>query len=234
MIEAFITNLGRYNEGHLDGEWLKLPATTEQIQELLKRIHVDGVQYEEIFITDYDTDIPGLPDCLGEYESVDELNYLASLLSDMDEWELERFTAAVEYGEYTNSVSNLINLTQNLDCYNYFPGVQNEEYLGYYLIDELNLLDIPDNISPYFDYKAYGRDVAIEDGGIFTDTGFVVLGGGFTEHYNGRDDIPKDRRIFAFPEPEKSVQTALKQYQQMISERPVVSHEHSRFANAEL
>ena len=60
MLEAFVTNLGRYNEGHLDGEYLNLPATTEEVQALLKRIHVDGLRYEEVFITDYETDIPGL------------------------------------------------------------------------------------------------------------------------------------------------------------------------------
>ena len=26
MLEAFVTNLGQYNEGYLDGEPLKLPA----------------------------------------------------------------------------------------------------------------------------------------------------------------------------------------------------------------
>lgn len=44
MLEAFVTNLGRYNEGYLDGEPLKLPATTEEVQALLKRIHVDGLR----------------------------------------------------------------------------------------------------------------------------------------------------------------------------------------------
>ena len=59
MLEAFITNLGRYNEGYLDGAYLKLPAEKEDVQALLKKIHVDGVRYEEIFITDYETDVPG-------------------------------------------------------------------------------------------------------------------------------------------------------------------------------
>ena len=36
VIEAYVTNLGRYNEGFLDGEYLKLPATTEEVQALLK------------------------------------------------------------------------------------------------------------------------------------------------------------------------------------------------------
>lgn len=105
---------------------MKLPATTEEVQALLKRIHVDGVRYEEILITDYITDIPGLHDCLGENESIDELNFLASLLDDLEEWELEKFAAAVDFGEY-NSVTALINLTQNLDCFEFYSDVNNED-----------------------------------------------------------------------------------------------------------
>nr|WP_330372738.1 antirestriction protein ArdA [Lachnoclostridium phytofermentans] len=123
MLEAFVTNLGRYNEGYLDGKPLKLPATTEEVQALLKHIHVDGVRYEKIFITNYETDISDLRDCLGEYESIDELNYLASLLEDLEEWEVEKFAAAVDFGEY-NSVPALINLTQNLDCFEFTPELR--------------------------------------------------------------------------------------------------------------
>lgn len=53
LFEAYITNLGKYNEGRLVGETLKFPATTEEVQALLKRIGVDGVRYEEIFITSF-------------------------------------------------------------------------------------------------------------------------------------------------------------------------------------
>ena len=60
LFEAYITNLGKYNEGRLVGETLKFPATTEEVQALLKRIGVDGVRYEEIFITSFDGDVLGL------------------------------------------------------------------------------------------------------------------------------------------------------------------------------
>ena len=82
MIEAYVTNLGKYNEGELCGEWLKLPTATEDVKALFSRIGVDGVLYEEFFITDYDTQISGL-NHFGEYESIDELNYLAALLTDI-------------------------------------------------------------------------------------------------------------------------------------------------------
>ena len=45
VFEAYITNLGKYAEGQLVGETLKFPATTEEVQSLLKNIGVDGVRY---------------------------------------------------------------------------------------------------------------------------------------------------------------------------------------------
>lgn len=62
VIEAYVTNLGRYVGGDLVGEYLKLPASTEDVQSLLKHIGVDGKRYEEIIITDFDTQIDGLHD----------------------------------------------------------------------------------------------------------------------------------------------------------------------------
>ena len=50
LLEAYITNLGKYAEGQLVGETLKFPTTAEEVQSLLKRIGVDGIRYEEIFI----------------------------------------------------------------------------------------------------------------------------------------------------------------------------------------
>ena len=77
LFEAYVTNLGKYNEGELVGEYLKFPTTPKEVQALLKRIGIDGVRYEEIFITDFDGDVLGLYDHLGEYENIDELNHLA-------------------------------------------------------------------------------------------------------------------------------------------------------------
>ena len=45
LFEAYVTNLGKYNEGELVGEYLKFPTTPEEVQALLKRIGIDGVRY---------------------------------------------------------------------------------------------------------------------------------------------------------------------------------------------
>ena len=95
MFEAYVTNLGLYPErGAGAGEYLKFPTTVEEVQALFSQIGIDGKQYEEYFITDYDSDILGLTDHLGEYESLDELNYLAHLLEEMTPAELEKLEAA--------------------------------------------------------------------------------------------------------------------------------------------
>jgi len=200
MLQAYVTNLGRYNEGCLDGEFLQFPATTEDVTALLARTHIDGIRYEEIFITDYETDILGLYQHLGEYESIDELNYLAALLDDLQEWELELFSAAVQYGDHTGSVKDLINLAQNLDCYQLYDRISDEEDLGRYYAEELCCLDIPEHLQNYIDYEAYGRDINIEESGTFVDSGYIVYNGGFTEYYAGRDDLTDEHKIFAYPE----------------------------------
>ena len=57
LFEAYITNLGKYAEGELVGETLKFPTTAEEVQALLKHIGVDGIRYQEFFITSFDGDV---------------------------------------------------------------------------------------------------------------------------------------------------------------------------------
>ncbi len=142
----------------------------------------------------------GLASRLNEYDDVDELNYLAALLDEMDGGDIEKLEAAIAYGEHTGSVGDIINLTQNLDCYEFYPGVTTEEELGYYLIDEMELLEIPEHLVNYIDYEAYGRDAHL-NGGSLTNMGYVEAGNGFTEYYGGKEDIPDEYRIFAYPDP---------------------------------
>lgn len=146
FIEAYVTNLGKYNEGELASEPLKFPTTTEEVQALLKRIGVDNIQYEEIFIADYGGDLPELNACLGEYESIDELNHLACLLSELDKSDLEKFEAAVASGEHTSGVGDLINLVENLDCYDFYIGVSDDETLGRIYAEDMELINIPENL----------------------------------------------------------------------------------------
>ena len=212
---AFITNLGKYNEGELVGEWVKFPTTAEEMKEVFKRIGIGqrddfGQPYEEWFITDYDCYVDGLYDKLGEYESLDELNYLASKLDEMSDSEYAQFQAGMEMGDHCGSLQEIINLTENLDCYEVYPHIADYDDLGRYYIDELEVMQVPEHLQNYIDYEAYGRDVAMDENGSFTDQGYVRdTGDRFCEYYDGeRGSIPDEYRVMSFqddlPEEEKS------------------------------
>ena len=212
---AFITNLGKYNEGELVGEWVKFPTTAEEMKEVFKRIGIGqrddfGQPYEEWFITDYDCYVDGLYDKLGEYENLDELNYLASKLDEMSDSEYAQFQAGMEMGDHCGSLQEIINLTENLDCYEVYPHIEDYDDLGRYYIEELEVMQVPEHLQNYIDYEAYGRDVAMDENGSFTDQGYVRdTGDRFCEYYDGeRGSIPDEYRVMAFqddlPEEEKS------------------------------
>lgn len=195
LFEAYVTNAGKYSEGQLVGETLKFPTTAQEVEALLKRIGVDGVRYQEIFITSFDGDVLGLYDHLSEYENLDELNHLACLLSELTSSELETLEAVLDSGDHCSSVRDIINLTQNLDCYGFYPGVSDEETLGRIYVDDLEMLDVPDQVKPYFDYEAYGRDACIHENGHFAPGGYVVKESDhFVEVYHGLQDIPKEHK----------------------------------------
>ena len=210
---AFITNLGKYNEGSLVGEWVKFPTTAEELQKVFERIGIGskddfGQPYEEWFITDYDCYVDGLYDKLGEYENLDELNYLASKLDEMSQGEYEQFQAAMEIGDHSGSLQEIINLTENLDCYDVYPDIRDHDDLGRYYIEELDAMQVPEHLRNYIDYEAYGRDVALEEGGEFTDFGYVRdTGDRFDEVYDGdRDSIPEEYRVMTFQDEEELTQ----------------------------
>ena len=219
LFEAYITNLGKYNEGELVGETLKFPTTTEEVQGLLKRIGVDGVRYEEFFITSFDGDVLGLYDYLSEYENLDELNHLACLLSELDKSDLEKFEAAVASGEHTSGVGDLINLVENLDCYDFYIGVSDDETLGRIYAEDMELINIPENLRDYFDYEAYGRDMRINEDGGFVKGGFFLPNGSqFIEYYHGLEDIPDEHKVFAYPQ--LSIREQMAAYKEVIDRFP--------------
>lgn len=220
MFEAYVTNLGLYPERGVEvGEYLKFPTTPEAVRELFDRIGIDGHRYSEYFITNYESDVLGLSDWLSEYESLDELNYLAHLLEELTPDELEKYEAVLAFGDHTSQVKDLINLTQNLDHYSFYPGIDNEEALGRYYVEEGGALQIPDYIEPYFDYEAYGRDIDLSSTGCFVPGGYINADGDrFIEHYSGVEDIPQEYRISNVKardekEETRSILAAIKEFQ---------------------
>ena len=144
-----------------------------------------------------------------ELESLDELNYLSELLKMQFDDDREKFVAAMAYGDHTRDLQDIINLAQNLDCYWLYPSVKTEEDYGHYLIEELDELELPEEAKKYFMYEEYGRDAAINDGGRFTEQGYIYNNRNtFTQWYDGRD-VPEEYRVTPQPPVQEKEQADL-------------------------
>lgn len=204
ILSGYLSNLGKYTEGRPAGEWVTFPTTAEHLKEVFDRIGIDFKHYEEWHVTEFQSTIPGLTEHLSEYSHPDELNYLGKLLEMQFDDDREKFIAAIEYGDHADSLQDIINLAQNLDCYWIYPSVHNEEEYGHYLVDELEEPELSDEVKRYFMYEEYGRDASINDDGMFTEKGYIYNNRNtFTEWYDGRD-VPQEYRVTPQPpQPER-------------------------------
>lgn len=163
-LRAFITNLSKYNDGELVGQWVDFPCDEDEFDEVLEEIGIDEY-HEEWFVTDYECEISEVAQELGENASFYELNRVAEAL---EEWSDGLAEAVVEIW----GVDTLLNSTP--DDYIYFMADSDED-IGYYYAEEFGILDeVPENLRNYFDYEAYGRDIRIDTDSGLSDYGYFV------------------------------------------------------------
>lgn len=167
MLNVYIANLGKYNEGELVGEWLELPASQKTVDEVLTRIGI-GDEYEEYAIHDYECDIEGVK--IAEFENLDNLNDLAARLEAVTDQ--EAFEAILgEYGDLEQSLD-----TYESENYSYYSGIANHEDLGYYIVEEgLWCENVPDSLRNYLDYEAIDRDYDYDSAGGFYGNGYLEI-----------------------------------------------------------
>lgn len=162
MMNIYLTNLGKYNEGELIGEWVELPVSHEELQKVFERIGINE-EYEEYFITDYECDFYEV----GEYESLDALNEIAERIEELGEEESE--VVKVLMSELGYTLDEAIDKVNNGD-YRIYSDCDDMTDIAYQVVEECGYLNnVPDNVARYFDYESFGRDLGIEGTYIFTD-----------------------------------------------------------------
>lgn len=180
-----VGNLGKYNEGELVCEWIDLPATEDEIEELYVKIgvahyedgefvyglEVDGVAYEETAIFDSDVDIDGLE--VGENWSLEDLNKLAEELDELSEHDIKKLQAMLEL--FNSDVREQL---EHLDDYELLEHIEDHEDIGWCFVEEIGGYDLSSigNLANYIDYEAFGRDIALETDGGLSSYGFLMGG----------------------------------------------------------
>lgn len=166
MLKINVTNLKKYNEGALVGEWVSLPH--EGLEEILDKISNNGK--DELFISDYETDINGLK--VAEYDDILQLNEIAEEIDNLSDDEVIALQAYLE--QYNDIEQALEEVRQG--NYTIYYDCDNMEDVAYQVVNDCGLLDgVPEEVKIYFDYEAYGRDMEINGTFIQIDNSFVEL-----------------------------------------------------------
>lgn len=156
--------------------FLLLPTPESRLERLLFRSGVSTPDSRRI--KDWDS---ALPDAVLEHmnvtlESLEELNRLCAAVADLDEHDLKLLEAAVQYAN-PRSAAQIRSLAENLDLFEFFPGVNSAEDYGRYLIQESGHYDYDENLEPYYDYTLCGDDQMVSETGGYVNGGYVVYQG---------------------------------------------------------
>lgn len=181
---------------------MELPVNKEELTYIFNEIGLDlsSKPGEYIFET-ADFYIPGIDAkrLFTETENIDELNYLADILSNLDGNEYRVFTAAVKAQEHTRSVADLINLALNTEVYNFIPDISDYDDYGRYKAEESGInIDELGDLEEFIDFWQYGEQCKRDNKAVFLDSGGVLEKNyyGFPERYNGDlHTIPKEFSI---------------------------------------
>ena len=167
-MKIFITNLAKYNEGILKGEWISLPMDEKRLQSKINNILGND---EEIFITDYEAPIR-----IDEYENIADLNEFAEKLDGIQERDevIEAISKDVLGDGYSRE--ELIRILSEREYY-VVEDVWTESELAIKVEASLLPFDYQAaevaGISGYINWDAVGRDMVM-DGWNITGNGFAV------------------------------------------------------------
>ena len=177
-------------------QWLELPTTQQTLRELLQNIGGDrqGWYLGEVDCHLYNA--AAVEDCT----DINELNYLAAGLEALTDAEFGSYQVIVDTDRHCDTIQDLINLTENLDCYDIAPNIQDYEDLAQYVLHERDTYDYSTlrALEDYIDYEAFGRDVAESEGGSIEDNCYISpTSSPFAEFYDGNPEtIPAGYIVF--------------------------------------
>ena len=128
--------------------WLYLPAPDLQIKRSLIRAGiVDPADMELSFQA---SEFPDAVDCVFDMksESLEELNKLCRSIQQLSTDEIKKLGAVVEYAQ-PETAAQVRQLAENLEQFDYAPGVQNVEEYGRYMIQKSGRFEYDENLRDY-------------------------------------------------------------------------------------
>ena len=221
----------RFETGEPGGYWLSMPATKEELHKAMRSVGITADNPQDFFIHGYsdreDRHI-ALPYDMVCAAQVDELNFLAARLENLDASGIAALNAATQRRNGFENIGQLIDFTYNEDFFVHIPEVHNPRELGDYYLNKSGMVQMPAEWKNSIDLIAFGRNAAAQEKGSFTEYGYLVESGDeWEKHFEGRD-VPEEYRIMSYPQPTieldaaPAVQTATIPEAQQQEPRPVI------------
>ena len=204
VFSIFLDNRAEAQTGGPHGYWLSLPTSAEQVQETLKEIHITADNQQDLFIDGFSAPEGKpleLPEDLIKTASVDELNFLAAQLQNLDAVELAELNAVMQSPAKMQTIGQLLDYAENTDCFVLINAKDNRS-LGEYYLNDSGLFVVPDPWKPAIDTDRLGSFIANEEQGTFTDYGYILRTSDEWQRVHEGQPVPEEYRVMAYPAPE--------------------------------
>ena len=156
--------------------WLFLPMVQEKIDRALQRAGITDPA--DVRLRMEDTQLPDEVDVLldMEQENLADLNALAQAADALSTDDMKKMGAVVTMAKPQNA-EQVKNLAENLDLFDFAPGAHTPEEYGKYMIRQSGHFDYDENLDEFYDYEGYALQRMNEEGGMFTDRGYIAYKG---------------------------------------------------------
>lgn len=209
QFSIMIGNRSRFEAGDPSGYWLDMPATKEQLHEAMQSVGITADDPQDFSIRGFSDDPEkhiALPYDMVCAASVDELNFLAARIEQLDPAEIGKLNAALQQKNGFENIGQVIDFTYNVDFYVHIPEVHTYRDLGDYYLNQSGMVQMPEEWKGGIDLAAFGRNAAEQEKGAFTEYGYLVESGDEWERqFEGRE-VPEEYRIMSYPQQERGEQ----------------------------
>ena len=206
MSELFSIQLQNRQQQGRNGVWLDLPTTTEQVQASLRQIGISSDNPQALFISGYFAEEEkrfAIPYNMVLASSVDELNFLAARLETLSAGERAELNAALQAPQSDlSSIGKITDFPENVEYYVHLPDVHGPAQLGDYYLNRSGMVDMPEEWKGGIDTAQFGRYVAHQEQGVFTQYGYLVKSGDEWQKVHEGQPVPEEYRVLSFPAPE--------------------------------
>lgn len=175
LMTVIMTSLHKA-DGPENETWLFLPAAEQQIRRAMVRARIDSEDHARSYIHEnmMPEEISAVLDL--ERESIFDLNALCAAYGKLSPDDQEKLRAVVALAQ-PEDAAELRRLAENLDQFDFVPGVRTPEEYGRYMIRDSGHFDYDPNLEPFYDFKGYALQRIDEEQGRFTEHGYIAYQG---------------------------------------------------------